>query len=377
MAKKRKGEREREKEKKDLVHFQIEWIEDFGLVLKNKKDVKKKMIGKIVEQVGDRKFAMFLSNTFYRMYLYMLKSEVKSLAVFFKEYIFACKVDVFGKNLICVAVVEEKLDEYSGEIVDYVGGKIPDAIDYNEIYKAVWWPEFQGTVKTGVAVLICLVVLFVVYRFVVPIVFPEKPKVLVKKRQQVQLNFSPEEQRQAHVLTLLQCLDGLKKKMLEYSSRDHVRVKEVRLGTTESPQSVGCNVFVVEEYDYPAPETEKTEKYYSRETCVSKSVNRQEFLKERNAIADVRRIGDYRKCLETVSKIGGEVVARKGGVASINVKTRLTPKQAALLPDFVKELVKTCGWGVLKVNEFNLNVYREESGARIEFNARLEVREPR
>lgn len=380
MAKKTKKEsgkaKDVERTKKDLIHFQIEWTEDFDYVLKYKKEVKKKMINEVKAQTGDKKFAAFTSSTFYRMYLYMLKSEIKSLAVFFKDYVFICKVDVFGKNLICVAVVESKLDEYSGEIVDYVGGKIPDPIDYNEIYKVVWWPEFQGTVKTGAVLLVCAVMLFLVYKFVIPIIFPKKPKPLLKKQQQVRLNFSPEEQRQAHALTLLQCLDGLKKKMIEYSSRDHVRVKEIRLGTTESPQSVACNVFVVEEYDYPAPETEKSGECYTRETQVSKSVNRQEFLSEKNYISDIEREGDFKKCLEIISKLGGEVTNRKGGVARINVKTQLNPKQAALLPDFTKELVKTCGWDVLKVNEFNLHVYHEESSSRIEFNAKFEIKEP-
>lgn len=362
-------------EKRELIHVQVEWTEDLGAVLKNKKFVKREMKEKILKQVGDEKFSMFLTNTFYRMYLYMLKNGVKSLAVFLKEYVFVCKVDVFGKNLICVAVLEEKIDEYSGEVVDCIGGKIPDAIDYNEVYKEVWWYELRGAVRACAAVLIVVVMSFVIYRLVVPVFFPKKPKVSVKKQPRVQTNFSSEEKEQARVLALFRCLEGLKKKMIECSSKNHVRVNEMRLGTVESAQSVGCNVVVVEEYDYPAPETEKAGKYYRRESHVSSSVNREDFLKNRHVVSGVRMVGDLKKCLEAMAKLGGEVISRKGGVARIRVKTNLTPKQAALLPDFLERLTKVCGWGILNVRELDLRVHREKGTPKIELSAGFEVKE--
>jgi len=360
----------------ELVYFQVEWTNDFNYILKNKKEVMNKIKSEVEKKDVSKKQVGFFVKTFYRIYLYMLKNEIKNVAVYFKGYVFVCKVDVLEKNLICIAILEDKLEEYSTEIVDYIGGKIPEAIDYNKVYKVVWQHEFQSFAKSFLILLILIGMGLIVYRYFWPVLFSKKKVVVVQQQEQPQVNFSPEEQREAYALTFLQCMNSLKEKVVELSQSNHVRIKEVRMSGKEDAQSVECSVVVVEQYDYPAPETTKTGDYYEREDFLSVSTDREkflskEFLSGENAFF-VKRVGDLRRCLEVIAKLGGEVLSRREGIVEIEVKRNLTPKQAFLLPDFLNEMVKVCGWDVLKVKEFALRAGEEK---KIEFTSLLEVRE--
>jgi len=224
--------------------------------------------------------------------------------------------------------------------------------------------------------LILISLSLVVYRYVWPVLFSKKKVVVVQQQEQPQVNFSSEEQREAYALTFLQCMNSLKEKVVDLSQSNHVRIKEVRMSGKEDAQSVECSVVVVEQYDYPAPETTKTGDYYEREDFLSVFTNREkflskEFLSGKNAFF-VKRVGDFRRCLEVIAKLGGEVLSRRGGIVEIEVKRNLTSKQAFLLPDFLNETVKVCGWDVLKVKEFALKEGKEK---KIEFTSLLEVRE--
>ena len=362
----------------ELIYFQVEWIDDFNYVFKNKKEVRSKIRSEVEKKGVSKKLVDFFEKTFYKIYLYMLKNEMKNVAVYLRGYVFVCKVDVLEKNLICIAILEENLEEHSTKIVDYVGGKIPEAIDYDKIYKVVWRYEFQTFAKSFLVLLILIGLSLVVYRYVWPVLFPKKKVVVTQQQQQPQqVDFSPEEQREAYALVFLQCLDSLKKKMVDLSQKDHVKIKEVRMSGKESSQLVECSVVVAEQYDYPAPETVKSGDYYEREEFLSASTNREgflsrEFLNGENASEFfVKRVGDFRKCLEVIARLDGKVLSRKGGVIEVEVKKSLTSRQAFLLPDLLRETVKVCGWDVLKVKEFFLKVGEEG----IEHSARLEVKE--
>lgn len=369
-----------DKEKKGLIHFQVEWVEDLKFVLKNSGNIKKSIKKELQEKVGDKKAVSNFVNVFYRLYLYMLKNDLKNVATFLKGYIFITKVDVFGKNLICVAVLEDEVDDYLDVIVDFIGGKIPDLTDYNAIYKAIWRYEFQRVLSLGVVFLVLLVAGYFAYKFVSPYFsgfLKKKNKVsfVAQQSQQVQMDFSDEEKKRASVLVFMGCLDDLKNKLVEYSVgplRGHVRVERINFVLAEDSQRVGCNVNITEEYDFPAEETVKSGDYYKKEFQISKSMTRDEFLKRADLLYGVLSVNNYERCLRVLFDLGGEVVERKGGVVSMRVETNLTPRQAVLLPDFLKELVKVCGWDVLKIRQFDLST---GEGANIKFSADISLKD--
>jgi hypothetical protein len=331
------------REKESLISATIPWFPDLKTLSENEKEVRKDLKEKLISMNLSNKESSEYVKTFMRLYYYLIKTGTREASTVYKGNVYVCKVDVFEKDLVCLIVPEDRINEYSQDLVEILGGGLPKTVEYEQIFKTVWTYEFKQVLRASMGLMIVFV-LVVVIAWGVNYYLKEEKK---KKREKLQATqtkmLTPEETSAGRALAVTKCLDHLHEKLKEYVKTDGVRVRGFSVNISGDSFSVSCNLFIDEEYSYPAKGTVLSGKYYRKDYTWSTSLNKRD-VQSAMASGKIAKSGNFRDCVEKLAKLGFVVTERRGGMVKFKWERKLSGRQAFLLPEVFKGIYRACGF---------------------------------
>ena len=312
---------------------------------------------------------------FSNLIFYLLLSGSQEIAVQIKDLIYAVRVDVLKTYLNLCVFDERERNEFPEEITNFLGGGIPEFVDYLDVLKAV--RDVKEIVQIGVTVVLVLFLIVLGYELLSDYLKKRarKPVQSVSVSQEV-LTFTQEEKEKAEKLAYLRCFDEVKKVFEETLIERGSRIEEVsfQFQDSQNNQKVSCSVVFKKEYLYPVEDSVKTGDYYVKSISKNVDIDRK-VLKELSRGFDENVESDSGEaCVEFLLKTGFDVKSYQGGIVHFEMDRILNSRLAFRFPEFMEEIVRKCR---VRVNSFQLKVYEggdeEERGVQAKASLQLKI----